>query len=334
MNNKILVTGGAGFIGSHVCKALAESNYYPITFDNLSRGHRWAVNWGPLEVGDINDKEALGIVIEKYNPFAVMHFAAFAYVGESVAEPKIYYRNNLIGSINLLETMLEHGILNLVFSSSCATYGIPVTEFIKENHPQNPVNPYGESKLMIERILFDYEKSYSFKSVILRYFNAAGADAEGKIGEVHTPEPHLIPLIFDVALGNRSSIEIYGDDYETRDGTCIRDFIHVCDIADAHVRALEKLESRNESGVFNLGNGKGYTLLEVIKAAERVTGIIIDYQIVERREGDPAVLVADSKHAQDHLEWNPKFKNLEKILETAWAWHQKIHLIRSKNRSG
>lgn len=318
----ILVTGGAGYIGSHTCKILAKAGYTPITYDNLVYGHRWAVNWGPLEVGDIADRDRLNEVIRTYQPEGVVHFAAYAYVSESVEKPAKYYRNNVAGTLTLLETMHNNGINKIVFSSSCATYGIPVKVPIPEDHPQSPINPYGASKLMVERILEDFNKAYGICFFSLRYFNAAGADPAGEIGESHDPETHLIPLILDVAIGTRPNISVYGNDYETPDGTCIRDYIHVTDLADAHVRALDYLESNHDPQILNLGTGKGYSVKEVISAAESIVGAKIPTVISGRRSGDPPVLVAVADKAKQLLKWKPKYSDLETIIRTAWNWHK------------
>ena len=250
-NPIVLVTGGAGYIGSHTCKALHKQGYTPIAYDNLVYGHPWAVRWGPLEEGDIADRQRLDAVISKYQPVAVMHFAAYAYVGESVTDPGKYYRNNVAGSLTLLEAIRDHHVDKFIFSSTCATYGVPNDIPIKEDQPQNPINPYGASKLMIERILQDFDHAHGIKSVCLRYFNAAGADPDGELGEAHDPETHLIPLVLDAISGRRENIKIFGDDYDTPDGTCIRDYIHVSDLADAHVLALQALERGAKSSIFN-----------------------------------------------------------------------------------
>lgn len=318
----ILVTGGAGYIGSHTCKALAKAGYTPITFDNLIYGHKWAVKWGVLEIGDINDKRRLKEVLEKYNPIAVIHFAAFAYVGESVKEPAKYYQNNVCGTLTLLEAMQEKGIKRIVFSSTCATYGIPKTIPITEQMPQTPINPYGHSKLMIEQILRDYHQAYDIRSISLRYFNAAGADIDCEIGEAHDPETHLIPLVLQAAAGIRSSITIFGDDYDTHDGTCIRDYIHVTDLADAHVKALTALSKESSSTALNLGTGQGYSIREVIEMVEKVTGRKVPYTIGARRLGDPACLVSDAKKANSVLAWKPQHSKLEPIIRSAWQWLQ------------
>ncbi|MGD8263581.1 MAG: UDP-glucose 4-epimerase GalE, partial [Desulfobacterales bacterium] len=277
MRNPILVTGGAGYIGAHACKALSKTGYTPITYDNLVYGHRSAVKWGPLEEGDISDRQRLESVIDKYKPMAVMHFAAYAYVGESVDNPSKYYHNNVAGSLTLLETMRQCGIDKIIFSSTCATYGMPEQIPITEDHPQNPINPYGRSKLMIEWMLDDFAHAYGLKYVSLRYFNAAGANPDAEIGENHDPETHLIPLVLDVALGRRNHLEIFGTDYDTTDGTCIRDYIHVTDLADAHLLALKYLLDGGQRNVFNLGNGNGFSVREVVAAALKITGCDISF---------------------------------------------------------
>ena len=319
----ILVTGGAGYIGSHACKALALAGYTPITYDNLVYGHREAVLWGPLETGDINDRELLDAVISRYRPQAVMHFAAYAYVGESVENPGKYYRNNAAGALTLLEAMRDAGIDRIVFSSTCATYGVPQKVPIVEDHPQNPINPYGCSKFMAEQMLKDFHTAHQIRSISLRYFNAAGADPDGEIGEDHDPETHLIPLVLDAAMGKRPHITVFGEDYDTPDGTCIRDYIHVSDLAQAHILALEKLQNANGHHAFNLGNGNGYSVKEVIDTARQVTGRDIRTTIGPRRPGDPDSLVGDATRIQKELGWQPRFPDLKDIIETAWNWHQK-----------
>lgn len=318
----ILVTGGAGYIGSHACKALSEAGYTPIVYDSLVYGHSWAVRWGPLEIGDIADRIRLDAVIERYKPMAVLHFAAFAYVGESVQDPGKYYRNNVVGSLTLLEAMRDHRINKFIFSSSCASYGIPKAVPISENHPQNPINPYGMSKLMVEKMLQDFDVAYGLRSISLRYFNAAGADEYGEIGELHTPETHLIPLVLDAAAGKRPIITIYGDDYETPDGTCVRDYIHVTDLAEAHVLALKALLVGAKTSQYNLGNGRGFSVREIVETAEKVTGRAIPFEIGARREGDPAHLVGDATMAKKVLNWSPRYTDLTQIIESAWAWHR------------
>lgn len=324
LNHAVLVTGGAGYIGAHACKALAGAGYTPITYDNLVYGHREAVKWGPLEVGDISDRERLEGVMRKYNPIAVMHFAAYAYVGESVEDPAKYYRNNVAGTLTLLETMRNCGIDKIIFSSTCATYGMPEQIPIAEDHPQNPINPYGRSKLMIEWILNDFANAYDLQYVSLRYFNAAGADPEGEIGENHDPETHLIPLVLDVALGRCDHLEIFGTDYDTPDGTCIRDYIQVSDIADAHLLALEYLLNGGRSDAFNLGNGNGFSVKEVVSTAGKITGGDITFRESTRRPGDPPSLIGSSDKIQKELRWRPLFQSLDSIIDTAWRWHKKI----------
>ena len=307
IKDSILVTGGAGYIGAHACKALARAGYSPITYDNMVYGHRSAVKWGPLEEGDITDCVRLEAVMRKYNPKAVMHFAAYAYVGESVEKPSKYYHNNVAGTLTLLESMRSCGIDKMIFSSTCATYGMPEQIPIPEDHPQNPINPYGRSKLMIEWILKDFAAAYDMRYVSLRYFNAAGADPDAEIGEDHDPETHLIPLVIDVATGKRDHLEIFGTDYDTPDGTCIRDYIHVTDLADAHLLALEYLMDGGESDVFNLGNGNGFSVREVIATALRITGCDIPCVESDRRPGDPPILIGSSDKIKKNLGWNPVY---------------------------
>jgi UDP-arabinose 4-epimerase len=316
----ILVTGGAGYIGSHTCKTLALTGYTPVTYDNLVYGHEWAVKWGPLEIGDIADRTNLDTVIKKYQPIAVMHFAAYAYVGESVEQPDKYYRNNVAGTLTLLEAMRDHGIDKIVFSSSCATYGIPNKIPIPESHTLQPINPYGHSKVMAEQMLKDFDVAYDLRSISLRYFNAAGADPDGEIGEIHEPETHLIPLVLNAAAEKRSAITIFGNDYDTDDGTCIRDYIHVTDLAQAHVLALNMLEKGSPSTAYNLGNGQGFSVRQVIDTAKLVTGRDIPVAIGPRRPGDPSILVGDSVKAIKELGWEPQLASLEKIIETAWLF--------------
>ncbi|MEA2755097.1 MAG: UDP-arabinose 4-epimerase [Aliidongia sp.] len=317
----ILVTGGAGYIGSHAAKALARAGYRPVTYDNLVYGNHWAVQWGPFVEGDIGDRALLLETFKRYRIEAVMHFAAFAYVGESMTKPEMYFENNVAKSLILLDAMRIAGIKHMVFSSTCATYGTPDEMPITEDTPQQPVNPYGETKLMIERALHWHGKAHGLSSVALRYFNAAGADPEGDIGESHLPETHLIPLILDAALGRRAAIDIYGTDYPTPDGSCQRDYIHVADLADAHVRALEYLLAGGATAAVNLGTGRAYSVREVIAAVERVTGKRVPRREMPRRAGDPAVLVADPTRAANLLGWRPVRSDLDTIIRTAWTWH-------------
>ena len=317
----VLVVGGAGYIGSHACKAIAARGLLPVCFDNLSTGHRELVNWGPLVVGELGDRAVLTRVFQDFRIGSVMHFAAHAYVGESVIDPAKYYGNNVANTLNLLDCMRSAGVRAIVFSSTCATYGVPNSVPIREDHPQAPISPYGWSKLMVEQILKDYERAYGLRHAILRYFNAAGADPHGETGEWHDPETHLIPLVLDVAIGKRKLIEVFGADYPTDDGTCIRDYIHVTDLADAHLLALDAIQTTQQSLICNLGNGHGFSVKEVIAGAERVTGVRIGISVSLRREGDPPVLVGDASLARAALDWNPRFESIDAILATAWAWH-------------
>ncbi len=318
---QILVTGGAGYVGSHVCKALSREGFLPITNDNLFSGHRAAVNWGPLEVGDVTDKDRISEVIDKYRPEAVMHFAAHIAARESVSSPSAYYYNNVGGTLCLIEAMRASGVNRLVFSSTAAIYGIPQTTPIQEHHPKRPINPYGASKLMIEQILEDFDAAYEFRFVAMRYFNAAGADPDGEIGSSHDPETHAIPLAVEAALGKRSHFEIYGTDYSTPDGTAIRDYTHVSDLAAAHVRALKYLLAGSDSIALNLGTGRGHSVREVVEAVEQVSGRTVPLREGPRRSGDPPVLVADANIARKALDWSPKFTGLVGIVDSAWRWH-------------
>jgi UDP-arabinose 4-epimerase len=322
-SNAVLVAGGAGYIGSHSCKALSKAGYLPVTYDNLVYGHDWAVKWGPLELGDILDRGRLDAVIERYKPRAIMHFAAFTYVGESVANPGKYYRNNVAGSLNLIEAARDHGIGGFVFSSTAAVYGIPDRQPIAEDTPLRPMNPYGVSKLTVEHMLADFGHAHGLKSIALRYFNAAGADPESEIGEDHDPESHLIPLALDAVLGRRDAITVFGTDYDTPDGTCVRDYIHVSDLADAHVKALEALRPGAPSVAYNLGSGRGFSVREIIAAAGEATGQTVPVTYGARRSGDPAQLVSDATRAREALGWKPRFTDLGDILSTAWAWHRR-----------
>ena len=319
---RILVTGGAGYIGSHTAKALAQAGYEPVVFDNLSEGHRWAVKWGPLVEGDLSDGALLRHVVATYGIKAVIHFAAHAYVAESMHRPREYFRNNVTNTLCLLDALLEAGVCRIVFSSSCATYGIPSNVPITEIHPQNPINPYGESKRVVERFLYWYGRAYGLDWMALRYFNAAGADPDGEIGEDHHPETHLIPTAIHAALGKRPFVEVYGTDYPTPDGTAIRDYIHVTDLASAHVLALNYLLGGGESAALNLGTGEGKSVREVIAAVERVTGQRVPVREAGRRSGDPRVLVADPAKAGRVLGWRPQYSSLDTIVETASRWHQ------------
>jgi UDP-glucose 4-epimerase len=320
----ILIVGGAGYIGSHVNKLLTRKGHQTVVYDNLANGHRELARWGEFVQGDLADKDALHSLFSKFKFSTVMHFAALAYVRESVADPQKYYVNNVQNTLQLLGAMLEHGVRQIVFSSTCATYGVPQEIPITETHPQFPVNPYGWTKLMVERILHDYSQAYGMRHVNLRYFNAAGADPESEIGEWHVPETHLIPLALEVACQKASHINIFGDNYPTADGTCIRDYIHVNDLARAHELAMQYLESAHQDESFNLGNGRGFSIKEVIAAAEKVTGRKIKSLIAPARMGDPAILVGSSKKAYEILGWRPEFTRLADIIKTAWDWHRKL----------
>jgi UDP-arabinose 4-epimerase len=315
----ILVTGGAGYVGSHACKALAERGHVPITYDNLSRGNRWAVKWGPFEKGDIADVQQVRMVLKKYRPSALMHFAAYAYVAESVEQPLLYYRNNFVDTVALLQTVVDFSIIPVVFSSSCATYGLPERIPINEDHPQRPINAYGHSKVFVEQLLADLEVAYGLPWIALRYFNAAGADPDGEIGETHDPETHLIPSVLAAAC-TRAPVRVFGNDYETLDGTCVRDYIHVTDIADAHVRALDYLFERGKSCALNLANSSGYSIKEVVAVAEKVCACSIEVEIGSRRSGDPPILIGDASKARTLLGWKPVHSDLETQIRHAWNW--------------
>ncbi len=321
MAKTVLVTGGAGYIGSHTCKYLDSKGYIPIVLDNLVYGHREFVKWGPFYEGDIRDSSLLDEIFSRHKPEAVIHFAAYGYVGESVTDPAKYYQNNVAGTLSLLDAMRRGECWRIVFSSTCATYGEPEQVPITEDEPRNPINPYGMSKLMVERILADYDNAYGIKHGALRYFNAAGADMDGELGEEHSPETHLIPLIVGAGLGKRSHIEIYGTDYDTPDGTAIRDYIHVTDLADAHVRMLEFLGREEKSLQLNLGTGSGHSVKEVIGAVEAVSGRSISVKVGPRRPGDPPELIADATRAAKLLGWKPEFSDLTTIVKSAWNWH-------------
>ena len=315
----ILVTGGAGYIGSHVCKALAAAGFLPVSFDDLSRGHDWAVKWGPLVRGSLLDGEALDGAMADHRPAAIVHLAGFTYVGESVREPLLYYRNNVTGSLSLLEAATRHDVGALVFSSSAAVYGNPLASPIPEDHPMAPINPYGFTKMAVERFLADVEVSHGLRSVSLRYFNAAGADQEGEAGEAHDPETHLIPLVLS-AVREGTPLTLFGTDYDTPDGTCIRDYIHVTDLAEAHVLALKSLLCGGPSRALNLGTGEGLSVREIIATAQEVTGSRVPVQVGARRPGDPPRLVSDPGRAGKSLGWTPRHSDIGTILGTAWRW--------------
>lgn len=318
---KILVTGGAGYIGSHFVKILVQKGYETIVVDNLSRGHIESIHPdAQFEKADLLESGALSEVISKYKPDAVVHFAALAYVGESVESPSLYYENNVVGSFNLIRACVQNNIKKIVFSSTCSIYGNPETTPIDESQKSNPINPYANTKLTVEKILGDFDTAYGLKFVALRYFNAAGADPDALIGESHNPETHLIPLVLSTAMGMRNKVDVYGNDYDTPDGTCIRDYIHVNDLANAHLKAIEFLKRENRSEIINLGTGKGFSVMEIINSCESVTAKKINYQITGRRPGDPAILVADNRKAGRLLGWETEF-NLDRIISTAWKWH-------------
>jgi UDP-glucose-4-epimerase GalE len=316
----VLVTGGAGYIGSHAAKALSRAGYRVVVYDNLVAGHREAAKYGEFVEGDIGDGAALRAALDRYEVGAVMHFAAYLDVGESVRDPVKYYRNNVVGALTVLEAMAERSVPSFVFSSTCATYGEPIETPIAESHPQRPINSYGETKLAVERALPHFERAYGIHAVALRYFNAAGADPDGEIGEDHSPEIHLIPRAIDAATGG-AGLQVFGNDYPTPDGTCLRDYIHVSDLADAHVRALEAVAGAGRSAAYNLGTGRPHSVLEIIAAVERVSGLKVPWTLGPRRAGDPAVLYAAPDKARVELGWVARFPELEAIVGTAWAWH-------------
>lgn len=319
---KILITGGAGYIGSHTVRLMSEKGYELIVLDNLVYGHREAILTKDVElvVGDLGDIELVSRLFEYHDIEAVIHFAAYAFVGESVTDPEKYYQNNIAAPLNLISVMRKYGCNTFIFSSTCATYGNPEYAPLDENHVQNPINPYGQSKLMLEKIIKDYHKAYGFNYAFLRYFNASGASPDGLIGEDHNPETHLIPLILDAVNGDRPHITVFGTDYETEDGTCVRDYIHVEDLATAHIAALEHLKAGKPSVICNLGTGNGVSVKEMIAAVEEVTGKEVPVVYGERRAGDPPFLYANAKHAKEVLGWEAKYKDVKDIVRHAWAW--------------
>ena len=322
----ILIVGGAGYVGSHTCKQLFKEGYTPIVYDNLSRGSAELVKWGVLEIGDLSDERRLSEVIAKYNPVAVMHFAAYAYVAESMQCPSKYYGNNVVGSYTLFELLRKNGILNVIFSSSCATYGIAQESRITEEHRQLPINPYGRSKLMVEQLLQDFDDAYGMKSITLRYFNAGGADPDLDIGEIHNPEPHVIPSLIRAALDAQAQFTVNGTDFETKDGTCVRDYVHVSDLARAHTLALKHLIANQSSDIFNLGNGEGFSVAELIETVQEITGKSIKIRYGERRHGDPGILVCDPTKAQKELLWTTSISDIKTVVNTAYQWHLKRHI--------
>lgn len=324
----VLVTGGAGYIGSHACKALVQAGYVPVTFDNLATGWQDAVKFGPFEKGDLLDRARLDAVFARYQPVAVMHFAALSQVGESMAEPGRYWRNNVTGSLNLIEAAVAAGCEQFVFSSTCATYGDQDNVVLDETSEQHPINAYGASKRAIEDILRDFEAAHGLRHVIFRYFNVAGADPDGEVGEFHQPETHLVPLMLDAIEGKRDALTIHGTDYDTPDGTCIRDYVHVCDLVDAHVLGLKWLEGGKGSRVFNLGTGSGFSVREVLDHSREVTNKAVPCVDGPRRPGDCTKLVSGSQRAEDELGWRPQRSNLRQMITDAWRWHQNGHYDR------
>lgn len=323
MTSRVLVVGGAGYVGSHASKALAKAGYEPIVFDSLISGHAGAVKWGPLEVGDIRDGDRLDAVLLAYRPSVVMHFAAFAYVGESVANPSKYYNNNIAGTLCLLDAMRRNDVDSIIFSSTCATYGTPAKLPITEKTPQAPINPYGYTKLVIERVLADYESAYGLKWAAMRYFNAAGCDPEGQLGECHDPETHAIPLAIAAALGTGPRFKVFGTDYDTPDGTAVRDYVHVGDLASAHVGAIAYLSSGKPSQAFNLATGRGTSVMELLKAVEKATGSTVPTDLSLRRPGDPPMLYAAAEKARILLDWTPEYMNIDDTVLTAVQWFQR-----------
>ena len=320
-NKHVLVTGGAGYIGSHACKALKKAGFVPITFDNLNTGWKEAVKFGPFEYGDLLNFNDIDRVFKKYSPLAVMHFAALSQVGESITMPGLYWKNNVMGSLNLIQAAVDNSCMNFVFSSTCATYGDQDNVLLDENSIQYPINPYGASKKAIENILIDFNKAHSLNHVIFRYFNVAGADPDGEVGEFHQPETHLIPLILDAIDGKRKAVTIYGTDYDTPDGTCIRDYVHVCDLIDAHILGLKWLLEKKISRVFNLGTGHGFSVREVINYAKEVTNCNVPIIEGKRRSGDCSKLISGSSRANTELGWISNRSNLQQMIKDAWRWH-------------
>lgn len=330
----ILISGGAGYIGSQTAKSLSRAGFKPVVYDNLSTGNRWAVRWGPLVEADLCNQRSLRQTLRKYNVTAAIHFAAHAYIGESVLEPRRYFENNVINTLHFVHTLLDEGVNQVVFSSSCAVYGVPECFPISESHPKLPVNPYGDSKLFIERVLDWYGSAYGLRWAALRYFNAAGADPSGELGEAHNPETHLVPRLIEAALGRLQSVEIFGVDYPTKDGTAVRDYVHVLDLAEAHVASLQHLISGGESFSVNLGTGHGVSVREVIAAVERVSGTTIDAKTAPRREGDPPVLIADPTSAERILGWRPRLSSLDSIVNSAWDWHRRFPSLKQISNCG
>lgn len=323
MAETVLVAGGAGYIGSHVCKALYHSGFVPVSFDNLSRGHEEAVQWGALVKADLSDRKAIRKTLDRYSPKGVIHLANFAYVAESIERPLLYFQNNVADTVTFLDELVKAGITKFVFSSSCATYGIPQTIPIPEDHPQHPINPYGSTKLMVESILHQISQACDMRAINLRYFNAAGADPDGSVGESHDPETHVIPLVLKTVVGEQKELSIYGADHPTPDGTCIRDFVHVSDLADAHVGAMKYLEKNHGVESFNLGTGKGTSIRELVTAVEQVTGGNVPTKMMDARQGDPPILVGNPQMAKTKLGWVPRYREMQEIVNHAWSWCSK-----------
>lgn len=323
MAEVILVVGGAGYIGSHVCKALKKEGFLPVTFDNLSHGHQWAVRYGPLFCGDLNKESDLREVFDKYLPKAVIHLASYIHVRESLENPYKYYQNNFTGTLSLLNAMVRYQVHFIVFSSTAAVYGKPKYLPIDELHPQKPINPYGKSKWMVEQLLEDFHRAHGLHFLLLRYFNAAGADLEGEIGEAHSPETHLLPLVIQTALKIHPSLSIYGIDHPTEDGTAIRDYIHVADLASAHVTGLRWLQENQEPIALNLGTERGFSVQEIIRAVEKYSGQVLPVKISVRSPADPSILIANASRAKELLDWHPSHSSLETLIESAWNWHSK-----------
>lgn len=318
----VLVAGGAGYIGSHTCKVLKQKGFVPVVYDNLQNGHKWAANYGPLIIGDLLDEAKLDQLFKTYQPKAVLHFASSIHVRESMQNPGSYYQNNVMGSLSLLRAMEKNRVNFLVFSSSAAVYGMPQRQLLSESDLCHPINVYGTTKWMVEKMIHDFERAHGMRSVILRYFNAAGADRDGELGEAHTPETHLIPLAIQVALGKRDRLDVFGSDHATPDGTAVRDYVHVTDLAQAHIQAVEWLLSGNDSMTFNLGTGKGHSLNEVLTLVEKISGGRLSKQILPRNQNEPPILVANPEKAMNFLKWRPIYSDLETIISTAYEWHR------------
>ena len=317
----VLITGGAGYIGSHICKKFFDQGFIPVTFDNLSKGNKWSVKWGPLELGDLSDEKRLKCLFEKYSFIGVIHLAALSNVEQSCIEPNLYYKNNVIGSLNLLQKMIEFKVKNIVFSSTAAVYGNPNYLPIDEKHPTHPINPYGDTKLTTERLILNYSKAYEINFISLRYFNVSGSDFLNKIGEAHNPETHVIPLALE-SIKKKNVFKIYGNDYNTKDGTCIRDFIHVKDLGDAHLLSFKKLLSFKVNKFINVGCGKGFSIYEIIESIKKVTNMQLLTSVVKRRDGDPDILISNIDNAKNLLGWQPQYSDINLIIYDSWKWYQ------------